>query len=43
MNRPGASWPRRGVSTVVETEIGGNEQFTVSGERLEASVGAMDG
>jgi hypothetical protein len=43
MNRPGASWPRRGVFTVAETKIGGTEQFTVSGERLEASVGAMDG
>jgi hypothetical protein len=28
---------------VAETQIGGNEQFTVSGKRLEASVGAMDG
>jgi hypothetical protein len=28
---------------VAETQIGGNEKFTVSGERLEASVGAMDG
>jgi hypothetical protein len=27
---------------VAETQIGGNEQFTVSGERLEAIVGALD-
>jgi hypothetical protein len=27
---------------VAETQIGGNEQFTVSSERLEAIVGALD-
>jgi hypothetical protein len=43
MNRPGASWPRRNVSTVAKMEIGVTEQFTVSGEQLVASVGVMDG
>jgi hypothetical protein len=33
----------RGVSTVAETQIGGNEQFVVVGGQLKASVGAMDG
>jgi hypothetical protein len=28
---------------VAETRFGGNEQFMGSGERLEASAGAMDG
>ena len=31
----------RGVSTVAETEIGGDEKFTVSGERLEARLGGL--
>jgi predicted ATPase len=29
--------------TVAETRFGGNEQFVVSGEQLEASDGALDG
>ena len=29
--------------TVAETQFGGNEQFVVSGEQLEASAGALDG
>ena len=29
--------------TVAETRFGGNEQFVVSGEQLEASAGALDG
>jgi predicted ATPase len=29
--------------TVAETRFGGNEQFVVSSEQLEASAGALDG
>jgi hypothetical protein len=29
--------------TMAETRFGGNEQFTDSGEQLEASAGALDG